>query len=61
MDYLLYISIADTPRASLAIIVLVCLEDWSTAENSHMRLYLRNEFNFWNAHGIMNTSGLLQS
>ena len=22
---------------------------------------LRNEFNFWNVHGIMNTSGLLQS
>ena len=23
--------------------------------------HLRNEFNFWNVHGIMNTSGLLQS
>ena len=23
--------------------------------------YLRNEFNFWNVHGIMNTWGLLQS
>ena len=23
--------------------------------------YLRNELNFWNVHGIMNTSGLLQS
>ena len=23
--------------------------------------YLRNEFNFWNVHGIMNTSGLLQT
>ena len=23
--------------------------------------YLRNEFEFWNVHGIMNTSGLLQS
>ena len=22
--------------------------------------YLRNEFNFWKVHGIMNTSGLLQ-
>ena len=22
---------------------------------------LRNEFNFWNVHGIMNTSGLVQS
>ena len=22
--------------------------------------HLRNEFNFWNAHAIMNTSGLLQ-
>ena len=24
-------------------------------------LYVRNEFNFWNVHGIMYTSGLLQS
>ena len=24
-------------------------------------VYLRNEFNFWNVHGIMNTSGLLKS
>ena len=24
-------------------------------------IYLRNEFEFWNVHGIMNTSGLLQS
>ena len=23
-------------------------------------LFLRNEFDFWNVHGIMNTSGLLQ-
>ena len=23
-------------------------------------VHLRNEFNFWNVHGIMNTSGLLQ-
>ena len=23
--------------------------------------HLRNEFDFWNVHGIMNTSGLLQS
>ena len=23
--------------------------------------YLRNEFNFWDVHGIMNTEGLLQS
>ena len=23
--------------------------------------YFRNEFDFWNVHGIMNTSGLLQS
>ena len=23
--------------------------------------YLRNEFNFWSVHEIMNTSGLLQS
>ena len=24
-------------------------------------VYFRNEFKFWNVHGIMNTSGLLQS
>ena len=24
-------------------------------------MYLRDEFNFWNVHGIMNTLGLLQS
>ena len=24
-------------------------------------IHLRNKFNFWNVHGIMNTSGLLQS
>ena len=24
-------------------------------------IYLRNEFDFWNVHGIMNTLGLLQS
>ena len=24
-------------------------------------VFLRNEFNFWNVHGIMNTSGLVQS
>ena len=24
-------------------------------------LHLRNEFNFWKVHGIMNTSGLVQS
>ena len=23
-------------------------------------VYLRNEFDFWNVHGIINTSGLLQ-
>ena len=26
-----------------------------------LSVHLRNEFNFWNVHGIMNTSGLLQS
>ena len=25
------------------------------------RLYLRNEFDYWKVHGIMNTFGLLQS
>ena len=30
-------------------------------EMSVTMIYLRNEFNFWNVHGIMNTSGLLQS
>ena len=27
----------------------------------HAKIHLRNEFNFWNVHGIMNTSGLFQS
>ena len=27
----------------------------------HYHAVLRNEFNFWNVHGIMNTSALLQS
>ena len=27
----------------------------------HLVKYLRNEFIFWNVHGIMNTSGLVQS
>ena len=26
-----------------------------------MFVYLRNEFDFWKVHGIMNTAGLLQS
>ena len=26
-----------------------------------MSVYLRNKFDFWSVHGIMNTSGLLQS
>ena len=26
-----------------------------------LKIYLRNEFDFWNVHGIMYTSGLLQS
>ena len=30
-------------------------------KNLYYVLYLRNEFNFWNVHGIMNTSGLVQS
>ena len=30
--------------------------------NMHMiEFYLRNEFDFWKVHGIMNTSGLLQT
>ena len=32
--------------------------------NKHLMQWqnvLRNEFKFWNVHGIMNTSGLLQS
>ena len=29
--------------------------------NIFYNIYLRNEFNFWNVHGIMNTSGLVQS
>ena len=33
------------------------------AENvsMHVCVYLTNKFNFWNVHGIMNTSSFLQS
>ena len=34
------------------------MSDWMLKIYDNM---LRNEFNFWNVHGIMNTSGLLQS
>ena len=34
---------------------------YSNWSNSSIHKYLRNEFNFWNVHGIMNTWGLLQS
>ena len=27
----------------------------------HLYMYLRNKFNFWSVHGIMNPSGLVQS
>ena len=30
-------------------------------KNLNETVHLRNEFNFWNIHGIMNTSDLLQS
>ena len=30
-------------------------------EFHYLVVHLRNEFNFWKGHGIMNTSGLLQS
>ena len=29
--------------------------------NQACSVYLRNEFNFWKVHGIMNSSGLVQS
>ena len=29
--------------------------------HSQMHAHLRNKFNFWSVHGIMNTSGLVQS
>ena len=32
-----------------------------TSQNIGMRGHLRNEFDFWKVHGIINTSGLLQS
>ena len=33
----------------------------SDSYQSVHQIHLRNEFDFWNVHGIMNTSGLLQS
>ena len=38
--------------------VLKCSSDSKSLE---LAIYLRNEFDFWNVHGSMNTSGLLQS
>ena len=35
------------------------LFDCFDPENNYM--YFRNEFDFWNVHGIMNTSGILHS
>ena len=32
-----------------------------TNKTHFSEVHLSNEFNFWNVHGIMNTSGLLQS
>ena len=34
---------------------------WSSSDIELISTHLRNEFNFWDVHGIMNTSGLLQS
>ena len=34
---------------------------YGTLVTCHVKVYLRNKFNFWNVHGIMNTSSLLQS
>ena len=34
---------------------------WATWITSLASAYLRNEFDFWKVHGIMNNSGLLQS
>ena len=33
----------------------------SNCESTESNIHLRNKFDFWNVHGIMNTSGLLQS
>ena len=33
----------------------------SSCGGSYKRVYLRNEFDVWKVHGIMNTSGLLQN
>ena len=30
-------------------------------DKTSVRYFLRNKFNFWSVHGIMNPSGLLQS
>ena len=35
--------------------------DFLSDSKNRQYMYLRNEFNFWNVHEIMNTSGILQS
>ena len=37
------------------------LNIWSRCKKQTFSGHLRNEFNFWNVHGMMNTLGLLQS
>ena len=47
---------------ALAIITLAVMVTALTEHNSiFVVVTLRNEFNFWNVQGTMNTSGLLQS
>ena len=45
----------------LSIIKSCPLINLITVRDISKKLHFRNELNFWNVHGIMNTSGLLQS
>ena len=41
--------------------IILEVGSWENDMTIFDRDYLRNEFNFWKVHGIMNTSGLVQS
>ena len=41
--------------------IRTCRHELSHCQPISFKFHLRNEFDFWNVHGIMNASGLLQS
>ena len=49
------------PKALIEVCFFPRLEVTYLIQSYKCFILLRNEFNVWNVHGIMNTSGLLQS